>query len=151
MSERQAEFTHCRRVRVAMGTWNVNGGKQFRSNLLGTAELAEWLLDVPVLEGGPESQGESLQFLIPVVLVLIRVSRLPDTLGPQGIVSVEPTAWLQCHQPYTLVVFPYTWLCTGTPHTIMELEFPGGTTKHGWLRASNLRPRVIQLWTSQYL
>ncbi|XP_049621275.1 synaptojanin-2 isoform X2 [Suncus etruscus] len=58
MSERQAEFTHCRRVRVAMGTWNVNGGKQFRSNLLGTAELAEWLLDVPVLEGGPESQDD---------------------------------------------------------------------------------------------
>lgn len=125
MSERQAEFTHCRRVRVAMGTWNVNGGKQFRSNLLGTAELAEWLLDVPVQEGGPESQGESLQFLIPVVLVLIRVSRLPSALGPQGIVSVGPTVWLQYHQgSLTLVVFPYTWLCTGTPHAVMELEFP---------------------------
>lgn len=57
MSERQAEFTHYKRVRVAMGTWNVNGGKQFRSNLLGTAELAEWLLDSPRLSD-PEPQGE---------------------------------------------------------------------------------------------
>lgn len=57
MSERQAEFTNYKRVRVAMGTWNVNGGKQFRSNLLGTAELAEWLLDSPRLSE-TEPQGE---------------------------------------------------------------------------------------------
>ncbi|XP_060472982.2 synaptojanin-2 isoform X1 [Panthera onca] len=51
MAERQSEFTHFRRIRIAMGTWNVNGGKQFRSNLLGTAELADWLLDSPKLSG----------------------------------------------------------------------------------------------------
>ncbi|KAI4567551.1 hypothetical protein R6Z07F_009241 [Ovis aries] len=49
MSERQSEFTNFKPVRVAVGTWNVNGGKQFRSNLLGTAELADWLLDTPSL------------------------------------------------------------------------------------------------------
>ena len=49
MSERQSEFTNFKPVRVAVGTWNVNGGKQFRSNLLGTAELADWLLDAPSL------------------------------------------------------------------------------------------------------
>lgn len=49
MLERQSEFTNFKPVRVAMGTWNVNGGKQFRSNLLGTAELADWLLDAPSL------------------------------------------------------------------------------------------------------
>lgn len=58
MSERQAEFTNFRRIRIAMGTWNVNGGKQFRSNLLGTAELADWLLDSPQLSGAAEPQGE---------------------------------------------------------------------------------------------
>ncbi|XP_045428793.1 synaptojanin-2 isoform X7 [Pipistrellus kuhlii] len=58
MAERQAEFTHHKRVRVAMGTWNVNGGKQFRTNLLGTAELAEWLLDSPRLSD-PEPQDDS--------------------------------------------------------------------------------------------
>ena len=49
MSERQSEFTNFKPVHVAVGTWNVNGGKQFRSNLLGTAELADWLLDTPSL------------------------------------------------------------------------------------------------------
>ena len=49
MSERQSEFTNFKPVCVAVGTWNVNGGKQFRSNLLGTAELADWLLDAPSL------------------------------------------------------------------------------------------------------
>ena len=58
MSERQAEFTNFKPVRVAVGTWNVNGGKQFRSNLLGTAELAGWLLDAPMFSGVSGSQGE---------------------------------------------------------------------------------------------
>lgn len=59
MSERQSEFTNFRPVRVAVGTWNVNGGKQFRSNLLGTAELADWLLDAPALSGVTGPQGET--------------------------------------------------------------------------------------------
>uniref|UniRef100_A0A452SQD9 phosphoinositide 5-phosphatase n=1 Tax=Ursus americanus TaxID=9643 RepID=A0A452SQD9_URSAM len=49
MAERQSEFTNFKRIRIAAGTWNVNGGKQFRSKLLGTAELADWLLDSPKL------------------------------------------------------------------------------------------------------
>ncbi|XP_044531407.1 synaptojanin-2 [Gracilinanus agilis] len=56
MSERQSEFTNFKRVRIAMGTWNVNGGKQFRSNLLGTGELTDWLLDSPKLSGATEFQ-----------------------------------------------------------------------------------------------
>ncbi|XP_045721769.1 synaptojanin-2 isoform X8 [Mirounga angustirostris] len=58
MAERQSEFTHFKRIRIATGTWNVNGGKQFRSNLLGTAELADWLLDSPKLAGlaGPQDE-----------------------------------------------------------------------------------------------
>ncbi|NXA42993.1 SYNJ2 protein, partial [Eudromia elegans] len=56
MSERQLEFTSFKRVRVAMGTWNVNGGKQFRSNILGTSELTDWLLDSPKLSGVSEFQ-----------------------------------------------------------------------------------------------
>ncbi|XP_025278411.1 synaptojanin-2 isoform X1 [Canis lupus baileyi] len=58
MAERQSEFTNFRRIRIATGTWNVNGGKQFRSNLLGTAELADWLLDSPTRSGLPGSQDE---------------------------------------------------------------------------------------------
>uniref|UniRef100_A0A669P8P8 Synaptojanin-2 n=1 Tax=Phasianus colchicus TaxID=9054 RepID=A0A669P8P8_PHACC len=58
MSERQFEFTSFKRVRVAMGTWNVNGGKQFRSNILGTSELTDWLLDSPKLSGVSEFQDD---------------------------------------------------------------------------------------------
>uniref|UniRef100_A0A7M4FL36 Synaptojanin-2 n=2 Tax=Crocodylus porosus TaxID=8502 RepID=A0A7M4FL36_CROPO len=58
MSERQFEFTNFRRIRVAMGTWNVNGGKQFRSNILGTSELTDWLLDSPKLSGVSEFQDD---------------------------------------------------------------------------------------------
>lgn len=58
MSERQFEFTSSKRVRVATGTWNVNGGKQFRSNILGTSELTDWLLDSPKLSGVSEFQGK---------------------------------------------------------------------------------------------
>ncbi|XP_055289054.1 synaptojanin-2 isoform X2 [Moschus berezovskii] len=61
MSERQSEFTNLKPVRVAVGTWNVNGGKQFRSRLLGTAELADWLLDAPSLRqaAGPPDDSDS--------------------------------------------------------------------------------------------
>ncbi|NXU50323.1 SYNJ2 protein, partial [Turnix velox] len=58
MSERQFEFTNFKRVRVATGTWNVNGGKQFRSNILGTSELTDWLLDSPKLCGVSEFQDD---------------------------------------------------------------------------------------------
>lgn len=59
MTERQSEFTNFKRVQIAVGTWNVNGGKQFRSNLLGTAELTDWLLDAPQLSGAADWQGEN--------------------------------------------------------------------------------------------
>ncbi|KAM7135300.1 synaptojanin-2 isoform 4-T4 [Molossus nigricans] len=59
MWERQAEFTSYKRIRIAMGTWNVNGGKQFRSNLLGTAELADWLLDSPRRSGAEPPDDSS--------------------------------------------------------------------------------------------
>ncbi|XP_021491385.1 synaptojanin-2 isoform X4 [Meriones unguiculatus] len=58
MTERQSEFTNFKRVQIAVGTWNVNGGKQFRSNLLGTAELTDWLLDGPQLSGAVDSQDD---------------------------------------------------------------------------------------------
>ncbi|XP_076782807.1 synaptojanin-2 isoform X3 [Arvicanthis niloticus] len=58
MTERQSEFTNFKRIQIAVGTWNVNGGKQFRSNLLGTAELTDWLLDTPQLSGAMDSQDD---------------------------------------------------------------------------------------------
>lgn len=43
----------------------MNGGKQFRSNLLGTAELTDWLLDTPSLAGASEAQGEVTRMQTP--------------------------------------------------------------------------------------
>ncbi|XP_048457144.1 synaptojanin-2-like isoform X2 [Rhincodon typus] len=45
MCERQIKYTNVKSTRISIGTWNVNGGKQFRSNMLNTAELSSWLLD----------------------------------------------------------------------------------------------------------
>ncbi|KAM4042486.1 synaptojanin-2 [Anomaloglossus baeobatrachus] len=59
MSERQFEFTNFKKTRVAVGTWNVNGGKQFRSNVLSTSELTDWLLEAPKLSGLPDFQDEN--------------------------------------------------------------------------------------------
>ncbi|XP_043919592.1 synaptojanin-2 [Protopterus annectens] len=47
--ERQHAYTNNKRVRIAVGTWNVNGGKQFRSNALNANQLTCWLLDSPKL------------------------------------------------------------------------------------------------------
>ncbi|XP_053566888.1 synaptojanin-2 [Bombina bombina] len=58
MSERQFEYTNFKRTRVAIGTWNVNGGKQFRNNILSTSELTDWLLDSPKLSGLPDFQDD---------------------------------------------------------------------------------------------
>lgn len=67
MSERQFEFTNFKRIRVAMGTWNVNGGKQFKSNILGTSELTDWLLDSPKLSGVSEFQGKEKHWICTVL------------------------------------------------------------------------------------
>ncbi|XP_078261878.1 synaptojanin-2-like [Rhinoraja longicauda] len=45
MCERHMEYTNFQRAYISVGSWNVNGGKQFRSNLLSTADLSSWLLD----------------------------------------------------------------------------------------------------------
>ncbi|XP_007896485.2 synaptojanin-2 isoform X1 [Callorhinchus milii] len=47
MCERQLEYSHFRRAQISVGTWNVNGGKQFRNNVLSISELTSWLLDTP--------------------------------------------------------------------------------------------------------
>lgn len=94
MSERQAEFTSFKRIHIAMGTWNVNGGKQFRSNLLGTAELADWLLDSPRLSGVAEPQGESSPFgkhKLPVPSAFSTANELFDAFS-------FPNAWKGDHR-----------------------------------------------------
>ena len=42
----------------SVGTWNVNGGKQFRSIAFRNQTLNDWLLDAPLKAGYPDFQGE---------------------------------------------------------------------------------------------
>ncbi|XP_078412968.1 LOW QUALITY PROTEIN: synaptojanin-2-like [Cetorhinus maximus] len=56
MCERQVEYTNIKGVRISIGTWNVNGGKQFRSNMLSSVELSSWLLDSFKQNGTPKFQ-----------------------------------------------------------------------------------------------
>ncbi|XP_020371201.2 synaptojanin-1 isoform X1 [Rhincodon typus] len=45
MCENYHKYTKPKRIRVCVGTWNVNGGKQFRSIAFKNQTLNDWLLD----------------------------------------------------------------------------------------------------------
>ncbi|XP_067849288.1 synaptojanin-1 isoform X3 [Heptranchias perlo] len=49
MCENYHKYTKPKRIRVCVGTWNVNGGKQFRSIAFKNQTLTDWLLDAPKL------------------------------------------------------------------------------------------------------
>ncbi len=52
MCERWSDFTSAEKLRVAIGTWNVNGGKLINSIALrGSQSLDDWLLDGPKISG----------------------------------------------------------------------------------------------------
>ena len=44
---RHPEYTTDKQVRVSIGTWNVNGGKHFRSIAFKHELITDWLLDLP--------------------------------------------------------------------------------------------------------
>ncbi|XP_013782623.1 synaptojanin-1-like [Limulus polyphemus] len=45
MCSRHLEYAHPQKVRIAVATWNVNGGKHFTSVVFKHQPLSEWLLD----------------------------------------------------------------------------------------------------------
>lgn len=47
MCKRHNEFISFAPLRVTVGTYNVNGGKHFRSVVYKDVSLADWLLDAP--------------------------------------------------------------------------------------------------------
>ena len=52
--DRWKEFTYPEKLRVAVGTWNVNGGTRIRSIALKNQSLTDWLLDGPIITGAKE-------------------------------------------------------------------------------------------------
>lgn len=57
MCQSYQKYTKPKQIRVCVGTWNVNGGKQFRSIAFRNQTLNDWLLDAPKMAGLPEFQG----------------------------------------------------------------------------------------------
>ncbi|XP_041114662.1 synaptojanin-1-like isoform X9 [Polyodon spathula] len=56
MCQNYNKYTKPKRIRVCVGTWNVNGGKQFRSIAFRNQTLTDWLLDAPKIAGVPDFQ-----------------------------------------------------------------------------------------------
>eukprot|EP00063_Salmo_salar_P010460 XP_013985295.1 PREDICTED: synaptojanin-1 isoform X5 [Salmo salar] len=56
MCQNHQKYTRPKQIRVSVGTWNVNGGKQFRSIAFRNQTLNDWLLDAPMKAGLPEFQ-----------------------------------------------------------------------------------------------
>ncbi|XP_041127679.1 synaptojanin-1-like isoform X3 [Polyodon spathula] len=56
MCQNYNKYTKPKRIRVCVGTWNVNGGKQFRSIAFRNQTLTDWLLDAPEIAGVPDFQ-----------------------------------------------------------------------------------------------
>lgn len=52
MCRRHSEYTTPLPIRVAVGTYNVNGGKHFRSVVYKDVSLSDWLLDAHVWNAG---------------------------------------------------------------------------------------------------
>lgn len=63
MCENFYKYAKPKKIRVCVGTWNVNGGKQFRSIAFKNQTLTDWLLDAPKLAGVHELQGGSYIFM----------------------------------------------------------------------------------------
>ncbi|KAM9201025.1 synaptojanin-1 isoform 4-T4 [Dugong dugon] len=58
MCENFYKYSKPKKIRVCVGTWNVNGGKQFRSIAFRNQTLTDWLLDAPKLAGIQEFQDK---------------------------------------------------------------------------------------------
>ncbi|XP_058379003.1 synaptojanin-1 isoform X4 [Diceros bicornis minor] len=58
MCENFYKYSKPKKIRVCVGTWNVNGGKQFRSIAFRNQTLTDWLLDAPKLAGILEFQDK---------------------------------------------------------------------------------------------
>ncbi|XP_071994727.1 synaptojanin-1 isoform X4 [Engystomops pustulosus] len=56
MCENYYRYAKPRKIRICVGTWNVNGGKQFRSIAFKNQTLTDWLLDAPKIAGVQEFQ-----------------------------------------------------------------------------------------------
>ncbi|XP_030648320.1 synaptojanin-1 [Chanos chanos] len=87
MCQNHHRYTRPKQIRVCVGTWNVNGGKQFRSIAFRNQTLNDWLLDAPKLAGHPEFQDSKAN---PVDIFAIGFEEMVE-LNAGNIVSASTT------------------------------------------------------------
>ncbi|MFT7818485.1 synaptojanin-1 isoform X7 [Arapaima gigas] len=87
MCQNYHRFTRPKQIRVCVGTWNVNGGKQFRSIAFRNQTLNDWLLDAPKKAGYPDFQDSKAN---PVDIFAIGFEEMVE-LNAGNIVSASTT------------------------------------------------------------
>ncbi|XP_062906543.1 synaptojanin-1 isoform X3 [Mobula hypostoma] len=87
MCENYHKYTKPKRIRVSVGTWNVNGGKQFRSIAFKNQTLNDWLLDAPKKANAQEFQDRGGR---PVDIFAIGFEEMVE-LNAGNIVSASTT------------------------------------------------------------
>ncbi|XP_019727076.1 synaptojanin-1 [Hippocampus comes] len=87
MCQNHRKYTRPKQIRVCVGTWNVNGGKQFRSIAFRNQTLNDWLLDAPKIAGHPEFQDSKAN---PVDIFAIGFEEMVE-LNAGNIVSASTT------------------------------------------------------------
>lgn len=87
MCQSYQKYTRPKQIRVCVGTWNVNGGKQFRSIAFRNQTLNDWLLDAPKKAGHPEFQDSKAN---PIDIFAIGFEEMVE-LNAGNIVSASTT------------------------------------------------------------
>ncbi|KAM9729330.1 LOW QUALITY PROTEIN: synaptojanin-1 [Menidia menidia] len=87
MCQNYHKYTRPKQIRVCVGTWNVNGGKQFRSIAYRNQTLNDWLLDAPKKAGNPEFQDSKAD---PIDIFAIGFEEMVE-LNAGNIVSASTT------------------------------------------------------------
>ncbi|XP_047183476.1 synaptojanin-1 isoform X4 [Scophthalmus maximus] len=87
MCQNYHKYTRPRQIRVGVGTWNVNGGKQFRSIAFRNQTLNDWLLDAPKKAGHPEFQDSKAN---PIDIFAVGFEEMVE-LNAGNIVSASTT------------------------------------------------------------
>ncbi|XP_070773429.1 synaptojanin-1 [Enoplosus armatus] len=87
MCQNYHKYTRPKQIRVCVGTWNVNGGKQFRSIAYRNQTLNDWLLDAPKKAGHSEFQDSKAN---PIDIFAIGFEEMVE-LNAGNIVSASTT------------------------------------------------------------
>ncbi|CAD5116080.1 DgyrCDS5010 [Dimorphilus gyrociliatus] len=92
MVERHSDYTYSEKLRISVGTWNVNGGKHFRSIAHKHESITDWLLDLPKLtrESRPELLRNNINYDRPVDIYAIGFQEIID-LNASNIMNASTT------------------------------------------------------------